>query len=175
MNGDDFSRHTAETLAKRAAYICSNPLCRAKTVGPSMADSAKSVNVGVAAHITASKPKGPRFDPNFTREQRKEPSNGIWLCQTCSPLIDVNNGADYDIDTLGRWKSEHENNIASTLGATISEKQYELGGRIEVHGIGNIIGADIRKPTRIQPGTHVSASGAGNITGVRIGGKDDER
>jgi hypothetical protein len=173
MNGDDFSRPTADLLAKRAGHTCSNPNCRAKTIGPSLADPNKSANVGVAAHITASRLGGARYETGLTSEQRRDAANGIWLCQTCSRLIDVNDGVDYPVDVLRKWKAEHEASIASTLGKAVREKYHELGGKVEASGIGNITGADIRKPTRIQPGTHISASGIGNITGVRIGGKDE--
>lgn len=173
MNGDDFLRATIELLAKRAGYICSNPACEAKTIGPSDVDRAKSVSVGVAAHITASRVNGPRYNPNLTPAERRSGSNGIWLCQTCSRRIDVNNGVDHSVETLRKWKLATEKKAAETLGMRAVPESFELGGVIEASGVGEIVGADIRRPTRIQPGTHVSASGFGKITAVRIGGKDD--
>ena len=49
---DDFPLPTKELLAERVAYRCSNPECRQVTSGPQK-DPTKSVNIGVAAHITA--------------------------------------------------------------------------------------------------------------------------
>jgi hypothetical protein len=46
------------------------------------------IDVGVAAHITAASPGGPRFDPNLSDKERASATNGIWLCQNCAKLID---------------------------------------------------------------------------------------
>lgn len=54
---DDFSTKTIELLAKRVGYLCSNPLHRAPTIGPGHHDE-KTMNVGVAAHITAASSSG---------------------------------------------------------------------------------------------------------------------
>jgi hypothetical protein len=48
----------------------------------------KPLILGVAAHITAASPDGPRYDQNLSSEQRKSPDNGIWLCQNCAKLVD---------------------------------------------------------------------------------------
>jgi len=173
MNGDDFSRPTIDLLAKRAAYTCSNPGCGARTIGPSRSDPTKTVSVGVAAHITASRLKGARHDQSLSSEARRSAENGIWLCQSCSRKIDVNDGADYSVDTLKEWKANHEQEVADAIGRGARVEHYELDGFIEARGIGNVIAADLRAPTRIRPGTHASASGIGNITGVRIGGKNE--
>jgi hypothetical protein len=84
---DDFSLAVKELLAKRVGYRCTNPSCRQPTIGP-REDPNKSVNVGVAAHITAASPGFARYDESLTPEQRKASSNGIWLCQKCAKLID---------------------------------------------------------------------------------------
>jgi hypothetical protein len=76
---DDFSLDIKDLLAKRVGMRCSNPNCRRVTSGP-QEDPRKSINIGVAAHITAAAPKGPRFDKNLTAEERRSPDNGIWLC-----------------------------------------------------------------------------------------------
>ena len=76
---DDFSEPVKRNLALRAGGLCSNPECRASTSGP-QDDPAKAVNVGVAAHITAASPGGPRYDANLAPEERSSSSNGIWLC-----------------------------------------------------------------------------------------------
>jgi hypothetical protein len=62
---DDFPDEVKRTLANRAALICSNPDCGASTAGP-REDPSKALNIGVAAHITAASPGGPRYDTNLT-------------------------------------------------------------------------------------------------------------
>lgn len=104
---DDFSKPTVRALALRAAYCCSLPECGRPTVGPSDAGPDKHVSIGVAAHITAAAPNGPRYDPNMTSEQRSSITNGIWLCQTHSRLIDVNSSA-FPVHRLHEIKRAHE-------------------------------------------------------------------
>src|SRR5262245_51518332 len=84
---DEFSTAIKATLAKRAAQRCSNSECGAFTSGPHH-DDHRAVNLGVAAHITAAAPGGPRFNPNLSAAQRADISNGIWLCRNCATLID---------------------------------------------------------------------------------------
>jgi hypothetical protein len=103
---DDFPLPVKETLAKRVSFRCSNPGCRQPTSGP-QDDPAKAINVGVAAHITAASPDGPRYDPAFTVETRSSAVNGIWLCQSCGKLVD-NDTERYTIAVLQRWKTISE-------------------------------------------------------------------
>jgi hypothetical protein len=110
---DDFSLSTKETLAKRVNYHCSNPGCGHPTSGP-QEDPTKIINIGVAAHITAASPGGPRFDPLLTPEQRKHVSNGIWLCQRCAKLIDSDE-ARYTVEKIRRWKESAESKAAEAL------------------------------------------------------------
>lgn len=70
-------------------------------------DPLKAVNVGVAAHITAAAEGGPRYDSNLTELQRRDIKNGIWLCQTCSKLID-SDVARYTVAILERWRDGAE-------------------------------------------------------------------
>jgi hypothetical protein len=99
---DDFSRTTKELLAKRVGYRCSNPSCCQLTSGPHE-DVTKTVNVGVAAHLTAASPGGPRYKPSLSAKQRKSPDNGIWLCQKCAKLVD-NDSTRYTVNVLHEWK-----------------------------------------------------------------------
>lgn len=104
---DEFSTRTRDTLAKRAGYLCSNPQCQKSTSGPTIEDH-RTVNIGVAAHISAAAPGGPRYDHSLTANQRKSISNGIWLCQNCAKLIDSDE-VRYDSQVLTRWKRDAEN------------------------------------------------------------------
>lgn len=119
---DDFQKPVVETLAKRVGNRCSNPSCRKRTSGPHTEDD-KALNVGVAAHITAASPGGPRYDPSLTPDERKEIGNGIWLCQSCGKLVD-NDAARYTKAILLQWKHDAEQEvlreIESVAGATSS-------------------------------------------------------
>jgi hypothetical protein len=117
---DDFPLKVVDILAKRVGMRCSNPGCQLPTSGP-CDESTKSVNVGVAAHITAASLGGPRFDPNLSREERSSIENGIWLCQTCSKLID-NDTIRYTINSLRNWKRDAEK---AARNAIESPNQYK--------------------------------------------------
>lgn len=112
-NRDDFSEATKRLLANRAGVRCSNPSCRKPTSGANT-DPNKIINIGVAAHICAAAPGGPRYDSAMTEEERKFSHNGIWLCQSCSKLIDSDPTA-YSKDLLHGWKSLAEATSALEL------------------------------------------------------------
>lgn len=105
-NRDDFSSATKELLANRVGRKCSNPSCRKLTCGANIAPD-KITNIGVASHICAAAKGGPRYDESMTAEERKSFDNGIWLCQSCSKLIDTDT-ARYTKEVLLRWKKVAE-------------------------------------------------------------------
>ncbi len=102
MARDDFPQSTIAILAKRVAHRCSNPNCRFITTGPHT-DQAKAMNVGVAAHIAAASPGGARYDSTLSTAERKDATNGIWLCQKCAKLVD-NDPSRYTKAMLLEWK-----------------------------------------------------------------------
>lgn len=114
-NRDDFSEETKRVLSLRVAARCSNPECRKSTSGPNT-DPKKVTNVGVAAHICAAAPGGPRYDAAMSPEERKSPCNGIWLCQTCAKLIDSDEEY-YTKEKLHNWKK-----IAESVARLALEK-----------------------------------------------------
>ena len=80
------------------------------------------VNVGVASHITAAAPGGPRYDARLTSEERRHQSNGIWLCQIHGKLVDSDE-AHFAVEILQKWKRNAEESsfraiVALTLPAT---------------------------------------------------------
>ncbi|NLF11525.1 MAG: hypothetical protein GX597_07035, partial [Anaerolineaceae bacterium] len=110
-NRDDFSAKTRRILAERAGYRCSK--CGKGTCGPGIT-SDRAVRVGVAAHIAAASPKGPRSDPGMTASQRKHPDNGIWLCAICAKKID-DDPAGYTAAMLREWRARAERRAAEAM------------------------------------------------------------
>ena len=110
---DDFSAPIKTLLAKRTGFLCSNPECQQPTSGPQM-DPNKAINIGVASHITAAAPGGPRYEPSLTPTQRSSAENGIWLCQTCGKLVD-NDAVYYPVEKLRAWKSSAEESARRRL------------------------------------------------------------
>ncbi|MFZ9847617.1 MAG: hypothetical protein ACO3EE_05640 [Flavobacteriales bacterium] len=110
---DDFNARTKDILAKRVCYHCSNPTCSRTTIGPHTQED-KTTLVGVAAHITAASPGGPRFDENISSDERQSFENGIWLCVNCSTIIDKD-PESYPKQLLERWKNEAEKNALEKL------------------------------------------------------------
>ena len=103
---DDFSQSVKDLLGNRVGWKCSNPNCRKPTRGAGV-EKTNIINIGVAAHITAASKGGPRYDENITVQERKSFENGIWLCQSCSKLIDSDE-IRYTVDKLKRWKDISE-------------------------------------------------------------------
>jgi hypothetical protein len=131
--GPDFTPKTKDILAKRAGQICSNPDDKRFTSGPHTDDD-KAVNLGEAAHVKAARKGQARYDPNMTDEERRDVSNGIWLCRECARKIDLDE-KKYTVELLYRWKKEHEHFIAS--GKPASEATREI--LVRNGGIGSII------------------------------------
>ena len=99
---DEFPARIRETLGKRTGGRCSNPSCPALTSGPHT-DPLRSTSVGVAAHITAAAPGGPRYETTLTPNERAAIDNAIWLCQRCATLID-RDPDQFSTETLRAWK-----------------------------------------------------------------------
>lgn len=112
---DEFPKAVVEILGRRVGFVCSNPSCEQSTSGPHVDDEA-AVNIGVAAHITAASPGGPRYDRSLSSEQRRSPSNGIWACQSCAKLIDSDD-ARFTVAVLNEWKARAEHLALQRLNA----------------------------------------------------------
>jgi hypothetical protein len=111
---DDFPTNTKKILQARVGSRCSNPSCQCTTSGPNAVDD-KVTCIGVAAHITAASPGGPRYNADETTEHRKSIKNGIWLCENCAKLIDVD-PLIYTVYELHTWKEYTENLVGDELG-----------------------------------------------------------
>src|SRR5438128_7606992 len=73
------------------------------------------------AHITASSPGGPRFDPVQTEKQRHGFENLILLCPTQHALIDTD-PRRYDARALREMKALHERKIRQRLNADVTDR-----------------------------------------------------
>jgi hypothetical protein len=125
-------------------------------IAPSEADDGKFLFVGVAAHICAAAEGGPRFDPRMTPEERRSASNGLFLCGSCSILIDKNSGLDFPADLLRRWKEEHEKFVAGNLNKRQGTQQPTTTFNVTSFGqLGGITAGVVNvapRPRRIDDG-----------------------
>jgi hypothetical protein len=94
----------------KVGLTCSNPGCRIFTGAPES-------NIGVASHISAASPLGPRYDPSLTTQQRRSEENGIWLCQGCAKLVDSRAlDKQYPCQLLSLWKQIAQHRASAYVG-----------------------------------------------------------
>ncbi len=122
MPRDDFSRATKDALAKRVGLRCSNPACKASTSGPHI-ETHKSISLGVAAHIAAASPGGPRYNIEMTPKERASIDNAIWLCQNCAKLVDTDS-ANFPSSLLCQWKVLAESEALRAIGSPHSNDYF---------------------------------------------------
>jgi hypothetical protein len=124
---DDFTEAVKRVVANRVNNVCSNPGCLRPTTGP-QADPSKFINIGVAAHITAASPGGPRYSSSLSAQERKHSNNAIWLCQVCAKLVD-NDDIRFSENTLRDWKWRAEVRALASLervAASVDPSQAKL-------------------------------------------------
>jgi hypothetical protein len=113
---DDFPASVKDALAKRAGYRCSYPECSIRTIGPSTESPSAVSSVGVAAHITAAAPRGPRYDRTISSSERQSYENGIWLCQLHAKIVD-DDVQRFSVTTLQEWRHRAERTARHEMGA----------------------------------------------------------
>jgi hypothetical protein len=160
-------------VAERAGFKCT--LCGKATHAPALNSVKASVNDGIAAHITAASPGGPRYDASLTPEHRTGIENAIYVCAGCSRLIDANNGLDYTPTRLREAKAERERLAREEQAGMKPAPLTEIDGTHSADGVGEVTGLRVIRPAIIKPGTISHASGIGKITGTKIGGSEDEK
>jgi hypothetical protein len=165
---DEFSQATARLIASRAAYVCSKPGCRKPTTAAGTSAN-EAVSIGVAAHICAAAPGGPRYDATQTPKERCSEANGIWLCQDHARLVDVDDPATYSIEILRQWKADHIARMRAELEHGPSRQLAEVSGEHVARGVGTVTALRVQGPAIIRPGTRVLAEGEGIITATHIG------
>lgn len=104
----DFTEKTKKILAKMASERCC--FCEEITSIPNSSDS-NYVRIGEAAHISGARESSDlRFIENLTNEDRRNVSNGIWLCSNCHTAIDQDE-IFFTIDKLQKIRTEHYQRI----------------------------------------------------------------
>jgi hypothetical protein len=103
----EFSAASRKVIADRAGYQCSVLNCGRLTIGPGVG-LRQTVNIGIAAHIYAASPGGPRGTGGLSDTERSEPENGIWCCSAHGKSIDSDEGRIFSAPQLRAWKRLHE-------------------------------------------------------------------
>jgi len=88
------------------------------------------VNLGVAAHINAASPGGPRYRSDLTDRQRHSAANGIWLCQIHAKEVD-NDEAVFPEHLLRVWKQLAETDAAQELNSAFLQPARAAALRLE--------------------------------------------
>lgn len=103
-NRDDFTPRTRIKIGRRAGWRCSYLSCGRETDGAT-SDGRGEISIGVAAHICAAAPGGPRYDVDQTSEARRSADNGIWMCEDHANIIDFDDPR-YTVELLRQWKAQ---------------------------------------------------------------------
>ncbi|MEN5239884.1 MULTISPECIES: hypothetical protein [Pseudomonas] len=148
---DEFTPWTKTKIRDMAGNCCSFPECRKTTVGAKKNRSGR-LNIGVACHIKAASPNGPRYDPDQSSEQRSSHLNGIWMCGTHSVLVDADDSA-YSVKTLVEWKRLAEERANALVDVRMfSASEMESATSIKVmRGVRDFIKADMDALTPTFP------------------------
>ncbi|MBY4596105.1 hypothetical protein [Ottowia caeni] len=179
MARDDFTKPTKNQAYQRVAGRCSNPACRATTSAPVGNDDFS--NVGVGAHIHAASPGGPRYLAAMTADDRRGFGNIIWLCQTCSTIIDRDPDA-YPAETLKKWKSSAEASALMEQGKRLPDQKdiyrmaaMAMGNRTPgfyPEAIGNVHKALVDQMEAVDPRFTVSTAYSGGNTTITLSARE---
>jgi hypothetical protein len=142
---DDFPESVKRAIALRVNNRCSNIACGASTCGP-QSEPGKILNIGVAAHITAASPGGPRYDSNLSADDRTSAANGIWLCQNCAKLVD-NDPQRFPTPTLLCWKNSAEAYALERIGR---QSPFEKSFAPELRVLMDEVGRMATRPLRAE-------------------------
>lgn len=113
------SQPVIKRLFARSGNCCAFPKCTSPLV--------QGVTVvGEICHIKAASPRGPRYDPQQTAEERHNYDNLIVLCANHHTIIDDDPEA-YTVERLIKMKVDHEGR-----SATLPEEEVSLGTRLFV-------------------------------------------
>lgn len=108
MARDDFSEKTKRHLREAAGFNCVRPGC-GKPVMAFDPALGKMINISISAHDSAAAPGGPRYDGDFTPEQRKAIENGAFLCANDARLVDADKDR-FPPGTISGWQQKAAEN-----------------------------------------------------------------
>lgn len=94
--------NTLRALFAKSGNVCAFPGCTHELV------TSRNIFVGQICHIEAANPRGQRFNPNSTDEQRRSFENLLLLCYRHHRETD--DVELYDVDALRLIKRQHESN-----------------------------------------------------------------
>ena len=131
----------------RSRNLCAFPQCRQPLTAnqhDAASDEAFETVLGEEAHIRSAKPSGPRHDPTFPTHKIDSYDNLILLCRVHHRLIDDNGGRAYDVQTLVRMRTGHEQReerrvrishaIESYVADRFQADDKVLFEQVELHG-----------------------------------------
>ena len=182
MARDNFKKSVIEKLKNRVSLRCSNPDCRVPTSAPSTASSSSTNSIGVAAHICAAAPGGPRYDKKMTPNERTAIENAVWLCTNCSTLIDRDENK-YAVIVLAKWKQDAENLAVSELGRRLPNNKDVVDTFVSAFtgnsktyipsAIGNVHAATKQVLEALDPRFSIQSAYQNGIPSLSIAPKED--
>lgn len=92
---------------------CAYPGCRQLLIKPATEHDREAI-IGKIAHIISISPTGPRHDPTKAADFLNSYDNLLLLCGNHHDEVDAQ-AATFSVETLRRWKSEHEAWVFSRL------------------------------------------------------------
>jgi len=118
---------TVKHLWASSANRCCYPGCSTEMV------TGAGLVVGEICHITASRPKGPRYDPSLTEAERDAFANLILFCPTHHKIVDAN-PTTYTPDLLRELKQLAAKQGFVDLSPADSQKAERLyAAHVELH------------------------------------------
>ena len=121
------SLKTVKQLFAMCANRCSHPGCSQAMVTDS------GIVVGEICHITACRPKGPRYNPNLSDDERDSFANLILLCPTHHKLAD-DDKARYTPDLLRDLKQmAARNGLVELTAADLAKAEKLHAAHVTIH------------------------------------------
>jgi len=95
---------TIRRLDTLSGNLCASPGCLKQLIG----EDGKTI-ISKICHIEAAESGGPRYNLEMTNDERRSYDNLILLCDEHHSIIDnKENEIKYTVETLKRWKVNHE-------------------------------------------------------------------
>ncbi len=160
-NRDDFSEEIKNKAGARVCFQCS--ICFKPTKAASAEGDDKVSNIGVASHICAAAPKGPRYDPSMTAEERSSIKNCIWLCQDHSKLIDTDT-TTYTKEKLIAYKEKAEERVRNAIEGSGEFSHKVVSGGLDVEHTFNLLNDLIINGDYLKLKTYIQSTSPTNMS-----------